>query len=102
MAEALRHGVIRESDLAGTEPEVSARLEADGETRRAWREFRALHRMRTDEAAPREKRRVIPAKKRYIDPLVASRGRASELDEDFRRELERFLSEPQDGWLCGE
>ena len=102
LAEALRRGVLWESDLAGTEPAVIARLETDGETRRAWREFRALHRMRADEAAPREKRRVIPAKKRYIDPLVAGQGRASELDEDFRRELERFLSEPQDGWLCGE
>ena len=29
LAEALRHGVIRESDLAGTEPEVIARLEAE-------------------------------------------------------------------------
>ncbi len=102
LAEALRRGVLRENDLGGTEPAVIAGLEADGETRRAWREFCALHRMRTDEAAPREKRRVIPAKKRYIDPLVAGRGRVSELDEEFRRELERFLGEPQDGWLCGE
>ena len=102
LAEALRRGVIRENDLGGTEPAVIARLEADGETRQAWREFCSLHRMRTDEAAPREKRRVIPAKKRYIDPLVAGRGRVSELDEDFRRDLASFLAEPQDGWLCGE
>ena len=58
--------------------------------------------MRYDEAAPVEMRRVIPAKKRWIDPLVEGRGRASELDEGFRRELERFLTEPQDAWLCGE
>ena len=102
LAEALRRGVIRENELGSTEPAVIARLEADGETRRAWREFRALHRMRTDEAAPREKRRVIPAKKRWIDPLAAGRGRVSELDEGFQRELAAFLAEPQDGWLCGE
>ena len=102
LAEALRRGVITESDLGGTEPAVIARLKADRETRHAWEAFRTLHRMRTDEAAPRETRRVIPAKKRYIDPLVAGRGRVSELDEDFRRDLAAFLSEPQDGWLCGE
>ena len=102
LAAALRRGVLDEGDLYGTEPAVIAKLEAEGETRRAWREFRALHRMRNDDAAPPEKRRVIPAKKRFIDPLVEGRGRASELDEGFRRELEQFLSEPQDGWLCGE
>lgn len=102
LAAALRRGVIGEDDLMGTEPAVIAKLEADGESRAAWRDFRALHRMRCDTDAPQEKRRVIPAKKRFIDPLVVGRGRVSELDEGFRRELERFLSEPQDGWLCGE
>ena len=102
MAEALRRGVLTEADLGGTEPAVIAKLEEDAKTCRAWREFRALHRMRTGEAAPREKRRVIPAKKRWIDPLVAGRGRVSELDEEFRHDLQSFLAEPQDGWLCGE
>ena len=102
LAEALRRGVLSEADLGGTEPAVIAKLEEDAKTCRAWRDFRALHRMRTDEAAPREKRRVIPAKKRWIDPLVAGRGRVSELDEEFRHDLESFLAEPQDDWLCGE
>lgn len=102
LRDAMQRGVIREDELYRTEPELIARLEAEEETRRAWRAFRALHRMRTDAAAPVEKRRVIPAKKRCIDPLAAGLGRASALDADFRRELEDFLASPQDGWLCGE
>ena len=102
LAEALRRGVIGEEDLFRTEPELIARLEEDEVARREWACFRALHRMRYDEAAPVEKRRVIPAKKRWIDPLVEGRGRASELDEGFRRDLKSFLAEPQDAWLCGE
>ena len=102
LAEAIRRGVLTEADLNGTEPAVIAKLERDEDMRRAWQAFRGLHRMRTDEDAPREKRRVIPAKKRRIDPLVAGRGRVSELDEGFRQELEAFLAEPQTAWLCGE
>ncbi|MCR5663597.1 MAG: hypothetical protein K6G17_01815 [Oscillospiraceae bacterium] len=102
LAEALRRGVIDEGDLYATEAALIEKLERDESLLRVWRGFRALRRMRSDEAAPPEKRRVIPAKKRFIDPLVVGCGRASALDKGFRRELERFLSEPQDGWLCGE
>ena len=102
LAAAIRRGVLSEDELYRTEPEVVEKLCADGRCERDWRQFRALHRMLGGEEAPEEKRRVIPAKKRYIDPLVEGRGRASELDGDFRGELEAFLSQPQDGWICGE
>ena len=102
LAAALERGILTEDELFRTEPEVIAMLEADGETRRRWQGFRALHRMRTDENAPADRRRVIPAKKRCIDPLVEGRGRLSALDESFRRELEAFLAEPQTAWLCGD
>lgn len=102
LRDAMARGVICEEDLCRTEPELIAKLEGAEETRRAWLAFRALHRMRTDAAAPMEQRRVIPAKKRYIDPLVTGLGRASSLDAEFRRELEDFLASAQDGWLCGE
>ena len=102
LAAAIERGVLSEGDLGGTEPEVIAKLEADDAFRLRWREFCALHRMRTDDGAPRENRRVIPAKKRYIDPLVEGRGRVSALDESFGRELKAFLDEPQTAWLCGE
>ena len=102
LAEAIRRGILTEDDLYRTEPEVIAMLEADADMRLRWREFRALHRMRTDENAPTDKRRVIPAKKRCIDPLLEHLGRLSALDEGFRREMEAFLAQSQDAWLCGE
>lgn len=102
LADALRRGVLREDELWLTEPAVIEKLAADGESGCAWRAFRGLHRMRSDADAPPEKRRVIPAKKRRIDPLVAGLGRLSEIDADFRRETEAFLAEPQTAWLCGE
>lgn len=102
VGDALRRGVLHEDELWGTEPALIGRLEGDKVSRRAWRAFRAMSRMRTDEGAPLERRRVIPAKKRRIDPLVAGQGRLSELDGEFRRETEAFLAEPQSAWLCGE
>ena len=102
VGDALRRGVLREEELWGTEPALIAKLEADAESGRAWRAYRALSRMRRDEGAPIEKRRVIPAKKRWIDPPVAGLGRLSELDAGFRREKDAVLAEPQTAWLCGE
>ncbi len=102
LAGAIRRGVLEENDLFRTEPEVIDKLCADGETEHEWRRFRAMSRMLSGGDAPPERRRVIPAKKRCIDPLVEDRGRASALDEDFRAELTAFLSQPQDGWICGE
>ena len=46
--------------------------------------------------------RQIPAKKRRIDPLAEGMGRVSAWDEDFRRDLTEFLSQPQDEWLLAE
>lgn len=102
LREALRRGCVTEADLGCTEAELIEKLEGDDAMRERWHAFRALHRMRRDEAAPAEKRRVIPAKKRCIDPLVLYRGRLSALDAAFARALTEFLAAPQDAWLCGE
>ena len=60
-----------------------------------------MHRMLTrTEDAPDGAWRVIPAKKRCIDPLVCGRGRLSEISTAFAGELAAFLKEPQDAPLC--
>ena len=69
--------------------------------RARWQRFRAYRRMTDDPAeAPESERRVIFAKKRCIDPLVAGAGRLSRLDEGFRAQLQAFLDQPQSDWLC--
>lgn len=93
-------GVLTEKDLYLTEHEVIGKLEAEPAFRDRWRRFRSLSRMVTGDDAPAAQRRVVRAKKRYIDPLVKGRGRLSELSVAYRAELAAFLNEPQDGWIC--
>lgn len=103
LAHAIRRGVLKETELYHTEPEVIATLSSDPICAREWADFRRLHRMVwTEEEAPAELRRVIYAKKRWIDPLVAGEGRVSALDREHAIALARFLDEPQDRWLCAE
>lgn len=47
---------------------------------------------------PGEWRKLI-VKKRYIDPLVAGRGRATELFSDYRSAVESYLSDSMDYWI---
>ena len=101
LRDALTGSVLTPEDLYRTEPEVIARLEAHPLFRRRWRDFRGLREiLRGDEIPPGEGR-VIPAKKRYINPLLAGRGRLADLDSDFGRALREYLAEPQDTPLGG-
>ena len=98
---ALERGAIGEADLYTTEPQVIAKFESDETIRGLWRRYRDYSRMVSDPAgAPESERRVIRAKKRYIDPLVAGQGRLSGIDAGFRDEVRAFLDESQEGWLC--
>ena len=95
LAELLRHavekGVLSLDDLYGTEDDVIAKITA----------YRSLHQMLLpSEAASDAAWRVIPAKKRCIDPLVAGKGRLSEIDADFAAELSAFLLQPLDEPVC--
>ena len=105
LAELLRHAVeksvIKLDDLYGTEDEVIARITADDGLHAEWAAYRALHRMlRPDEAVPDAAWRVIPAKKRCIDPLVAGKWRLSEIDADFAAALSSFIGQPLDAPVC--
>lgn len=99
---AVRKGVLTQRDLFRTEPEVLSRLRADAEFAKKWetycsyREIFAADRPGTDGDW-----RVIPAKKRRIDPLILGRGRASACYPAFGEELLKFLQMPQDYWVCG-
>ena len=45
--------------------------------------------------------RRIPAKKRWIDPLVKGEGRLSRLAPDFRQEAVAFVQSPLTDWVLG-
>lgn len=105
LAELLRHavekGVLSLDDLYGTEDDVIAKITADDRLRAEWAAYRSLHQMLLPSAAASDAAwRVIPAKKRCIDPLVAGKGRLSEIDADFAAELSAFLLQPLDEPMC--
>lgn len=105
LAELLRHavdkGLLSIDDLYGTEDDVIARIVSDDVLRAEWADYRSLHRMLPlSELSSAAAWRVIPAKKRCIDPLVAGRGRLSEIDRDFAAELSAFLMQPLDAPVC--
>ena len=103
LGEALSRGVLAEADLLSTERKVIGKLLADPRGAEDWTAFRGLKRMiAQEELAPPENRRVIPAKKRCIDPLVRGEGRLSAICPPFAEELRAFLDQDQSGWLCAE
>ena len=62
-----------------------------------WRAFRAMSAVERAVPGPDEDGwRTIPAKKRWIDPLVAGRGRSTALFSDYRAQVEAFLTCRQD------
>ena len=102
LADALRMGVITSDDLGTTEPQVIAKLTANEAASQLWRAFRTLCATETADAAqPDGAWRKIDAKKRYIDPYVAGRGRVSALDADFAAALDAFRAQSQDYWVRG-
>ena len=98
---ALERGVLTEQDLMGTESELIQKLRKDPVCAEEWKAFRSLKEMiRDEDQAPPELRRVIPAKKRCIDPLIRGEGRLSRICAPFAEELQAFLDEDQTRWLC--
>ena len=99
---ALERGVLTETDLISTEPAVISKLQSDAESDRLWRAFCAMNTIRRADAPQSAGAwRQIPAKKRYIDPLIAGAGRVSEQFPAIRAAIDAFRAEPQNEWLLG-
>lgn len=99
LAEAIRQKVLTRRDLDTTEPAVIRKLEASA-LAPAWTRFCRLSRIETASEPPDPRPwRQIPAKKRYIDPLVLGQGRVSALDSAFSRDLAAYLAESQAIWV---
>ena len=98
---ALRRKILSEEDLMGTEAALIEKLQTDPEAAAEWSSFRAMKRMICEEElAPAELRRVVPAKKRCIDPFVRDKGRLSQICEPFADALREFREQDQSHWLC--
>ena len=98
---AIRIGVLQESDLNRDEPTVIAKLNADAKTAEAWRVFRSYRTVLcANEPQADGVWRQIAAKKRYIDPLIEGRGRATAVSTPLREAIDAFLKAPQTDWIA--
>lgn len=96
LKKALAEGRITRQDLYTQETPVIQKL-----PREDWERFCRLRRVFRAEATGEFAYRV-PAKKRFIDPLVRGRGRVTELFPEFKEQVEEFLSRSQDYYICAE
>jgi len=100
LKKAMGENILTRQDLYTGETPVIRKLEASA-LKADWLAFRRLRQvLRVD--AQGEFAYRIPAKKRYIDPMVRGEGRVTELFPEFKAQVEEFLSCSQDHFLCAE
>lgn len=100
---ALDRHILVWDDLYATEPAVIAKLQSDPRSAGAWTRFRRLSRLRVSHERPEEPGwRSVPAKKRYIDPMVLDKGRVSRLSPEARAMQAEFLALDFSLWLRAE
>ena len=78
LRQGLEQGVLIPGHLHTTEPEVISRLLTDPVCAKAWQQFCSFSSVRREEKQPAAGCWIrVPAKLRYIDPLVRESGRIS-------------------------
>jgi len=101
LRDALGAGIITRTDFNSTEPLLIHKLTAHPLFARRWAAYCALSRILPGTRNAEDGSRVIPAKRRCIDPYVAGRGRLSELDAAYAQLLSAFLQEDQTAPIRG-
>ncbi len=99
LKQAISSGVIGEADLYTTEGQVIRKLAGDAVFREEWRRFRRLDTILKAKEKEDDTWIRVYAKKRYIDPLIAGKGRVSHVFPAYRAALDAFLNENQDDWM---
>lgn len=99
---AVNKNVISINDLYTVEDDVVAKLQKDEELKSKWNDFINLSQIFTSKEKPDSGYWVnIPAKKRYINPQVVSKGRVSNLSKKLSKEIDDFLNVDFNIWLSG-
>ena len=99
---AVDKNIITLDDLYTTEDEVILKLERDEELNSKFKEFKGFSKILTSKEKPNHGYWVnIPAKRRYINPRVASLGRVTDLSENLSKEINDFLKVDFNIWLSG-
>lgn len=99
---ALCDGVICQSDLYKTETYLIQKLKANEKYKKLWQTYRSYSKVISSKTKPAgDEWLFVNAKKRYIDPLVLEKGRTSLLSSEFKKELDLYIKESFDYWICG-
>ena len=94
--------VITLDDLYTVEDIVIDKLQQDEELKSKWNEFINFSQIFTSNKKPNQGYWVnIPAKKRYINPLVASMGRIYNISKDLAKDIDEFLNIDFNIWISG-
>lgn len=94
--------VINIDDLYSTEDEVITKLQENEELKSMWNNFLKLSQIFTSKEKPESGYWVnIPAKRRYINPQVCSKGRVSKLSEELSKDIDDFLNVDFNIWISG-
>ena len=97
---ALDRYILVWEDLYTTEPAVIEKLRADPRSAGDWAAFRRLSQLQISPEKPQEPGwHSVPAKKRYINPLVREKGRVSCLSPETQAMQSDFLSLDFSVWL---
>ncbi len=99
---AVDKNVINLDDLYTIEEKVIMKLQKDAELKSKWNDFINLSQIFTSNEKPENGYWVnIPAKKRYINPLIVNNGRVTDLCESLSKEIDDFLKVDFNIWLSG-
>ena len=94
--------LINMDDLYTVEDKIIEKLQEDEELKSKWNDFRNLSQIFTSKEKPNNGYWVnIPAKRRYINPQVVSKGRVSDLSEEVSKDIDDFLNVDFNIWLSG-
>ena len=100
--DALQDDLISLEDLYTTESRVISTITASVRYRERWEKFCSLSAVLcSDQPDKNEGWRIIPSKKRYIDPFVLHSDRVSSKDADFALQVRQFLEQSLDHWVRG-
>jgi HD superfamily phosphohydrolase len=102
LQKAVDRCILTEEDLEnGTEPQVIRRLE-ESSLQGEWQAYQNLAAVETKQEDPGDPAWIrVDVKRRYIDPLVAGKGRTSSLFEDLGEQMHAYVTTSYDYWVKG-
>ena len=99
LKKAMELNVLTGNDLYSGEKEVIEKLMGNEKTRKMWEWFCSISEMETSDEAEDDSWIMVPAKKRYINPLVRGRGRIMDISPEVRTVISEFLNISFDYYL---